>query len=255
MTAHDGHRYSNLFDSLRRLLARQPARTDRQRSLRVEIIDSPTERTTAATDAVLAALAAGCSAALLRKRPRNPWKAGLWAAAFGTLTLGATLGTVAHGFKMSPQTYQLLWQPLNLSLGVTIALFVTGVVYDTWGERAARRVLPLALLAAGGFFTFTLVRPGSYLVFVLYQSVGMLFALGVYSWLTRRRALPGAAWMTAGVLTTIIASALQASGRVSFTFIWQFDHNGVYHLVQMPGLLMLYTGLRAALQEQPQQEW
>jgi hypothetical protein len=53
--------------------------------------------------------------------------------------------------------------------------------------------------------------------------------------------------MAAGVLVTIIAAAIQASGSVSLTLIWPFDHNGLYHLVHMVGALLLLAGLRAAL--------
>ena len=53
--------------------------------------------------------------------------------------------------------------------------------------------------------------------------------------------------MAAGVLVTLIAAGVQASGAVSVTLIWQFDHNGLFHLIQMVGVVLLVAGLRAAL--------
>lgn len=221
----------------------------------IEIIDIPTEQTTAATDAILAVLATGCGLALLRERQRNPWRVGIWSATLGTLALAGALGAVAHGFKMPEPTNALLWRPLNLALGATIALFVTGVIYDLWGRRAATYALPVMLTSAGGFVLVTLVRPGTFLVFVAYQSVGMFFALATYTGLALRRysdgrSLQGTGWMAAGVLTTIVASAIQALGRVSFTLIWPFDHNGTYHLVQMAGIGLLFVGVRSRLLEE-----
>lgn len=241
-----GTRLARLWDEVRRSLSPVTGGRATLPSL-ITLIDSPTERTTAATDAVLAGLAVGSAVWLLRMRERQPWKVGLWSAAFGTLGLAAALGAVAHGFAMAPQTRQLIWQPLNLALGATIALFVAGVVQDTWGEQASRRVLPIALVSAGGFYVITLLRPGTFLLFVLYQSVCMLFALGAYGRLAWQGQLPGAAWMTAGVLITILASAIQASEQVRLNFIWEFDHNGVYHLVQMVGLVALLTGVQRSL--------
>lgn len=217
--------------------------------LGIEFIDIPTEQTTAATNVLLAGVAAGCGLALARRRQRAPWKVGLWGAAFGVLTLAAILGASAHGFKMPPQTYHLLWQPLNLLLGSLIALFVAGVVCDAWGKQASRRVLPPMLLAGVAFYLFTLANPGSFLVFVAYQTVCMLFALGVYSWLAWRKRQAGTAWMAAGVLTTMVAAGIQASGQASLHLVWPFDHNGIYHLVQIVGVLLLFVGLRRSLRE------
>jgi len=212
----------------------------------MKFIDIPFEQTTAVTDAILAVLALACSLYVLQVGRSDRWKAGVWAGAFGLLTVAAILGTIAHGFQMSAATKDLLWQPLNLALGLTIALFVVGVVYDWWGQAAARRVL-LPMLAVGViFFVVTRIFTGTFLVFVIYQAIAMLFALAVYTWLAAKQRLSGAWLMAAGVLVTIIAAAIQASQAVSFTFIWQFDHNGTYHLIQMIGVILLTLGLRAA---------
>jgi hypothetical protein len=213
----------------------------------MEFVDIPTEQTTAATDAVVAFLALVCGLYLQGLKQYEPWKANLWSLAFGLLTIAATLGAVAHGFKWSAQTWALLWQPLNLALGLTIALFVVGVVYDVWGKQAAWRVLPVMLAVGVGFFVLTLVFPGTFLVFVLYQAVGMLFALISYGRLALQKQLQGAWLMVAGVLVTMIASGVQTSGSVRLNLIWQFDHNGVFHLIQMVGLLLLTAGLSEAL--------
>jgi hypothetical protein len=100
------------------------------------------------------------------------------------------------------------------------------------------------------FFGVTLIKPDSFLVFIVYEAVALLFALGVYIWLTWAGQLLGAGWMAAGVLLTISAAVVQASwdGKAHpLTFIWQFDQNGLYHLIQMAGVLLLLAGLRTAL--------
>ena len=115
------------------------------------------------------------------------------------------------------------------------------------GRLSARRILPIMVFIGVGFFGITLVWPDSFLVFIVYAAVVMLFALGGYTWVAYRRHLEGAWLMVAGILVTVIAGGVQASNVLSFTFIWSFDHNGIYHLIQMVGIVLLVTGLRKAL--------
>ena len=215
--------------------------------INVEFIDSPTEQTTAATDALLAGMALAAAFYLLMIGQAQPWKASLWAWAFGFLALAAALGAVAHGIKMRDAVRKRIWQPLFLSLGLTVALFLVGTIFDLWGLAVARWALPLMIVVGLAFFGTTLLWPNNFFVFVIYEALAMLFALVGYIWLAFEGSLDGAWLMVAGVLVTIFAAGVQASNSISFTFIWQFDHNGAYHLIQMVGILLLVVGLRAAL--------
>lgn len=216
----------------------------------MKFIDSSTEQTTAVTDAILALVALGGLLYLRQIGERDPWKAGLWAWAFGLLALAAGLGAVAHGFQMSEATNGWFWRPLNLALGLIVALFVVGVIYDLWGRALAQLALPVMLGAGVIFFGMTFLRPGKFLVFIVYEAVAMIFALGAYSWLAATGRLPGASWLAAGVLATMIAAGIQAGwdGKARpLTFIWQFDQNGLYHILQMVGVVFLLIGLRIGL--------
>jgi hypothetical protein len=213
----------------------------------MEFIDIPTEQTTAITDAILALLALGGALYLYRIGKSDRWKANLWLSVFGLLTVAAVFGTIAHGFKMSTQLNSLLWQPLFLSLGTMVSLFVVGTVYDAWGKAAARKALPVMLVVGAVFYTITLLIPGSFLVFIVYEAAATLFALVAYGWLTWRGRLPGAGLMTLGIFITIVAAIVQATETLTVTVVWPFDYNGLYHLIQMVGLLALLAGLRADL--------
>lgn len=147
---------------------------------------------------------------------------------------------MAHGLSLEEGTRRHLWQPLNGALGLTLTGFVAGAVLDRWGAMAARRSFPGLVLVGAGFFFYAT----SFLAFVLYDGVATLFCLWVYGALALGRRSPGAGWMAAGVVPTLVAAVIQATHLLSFTFILSFDANGIFHLVQLPALGCLLVGLR-----------
>lgn len=206
-----------------------------------------TELTTAATDAVLAVLALVCIRWLAARRSADPEKVTLWVLVLALLAVASALGAVAHGFDLSPNTLWLLWQPLFLSLGLVVALFVVAAVYDGFGAAAARRLLMPALVVGGAFYLLTLLFPGTFMVFVLYEAVAMLVALALYVRLAIRDGAKWAWLMVLGIGLNIVAAAIQASGTVRLDLGVPFDHNGVFHLVQMVAIVVLVLGVGASL--------
>jgi uncharacterized protein DUF6962 len=82
--------------------------------VRLALVGTAVERTTAATDALLALAA---------------------------LAAASALGAIIHGLAMSDGLRDLLWQPLYLLLGVTMSLFVVGAVGARllWGHPSRGR--------------------------------------------------------------------------------------------------------------------
>lgn len=208
----------------------------------------PTELTTAATDAALALLAVACIVILYRHRQGDPWKAGLWSLILALLGLASVLGALAHGLDLPAPLRDALWQPLYLALGLVVALFVVAAAFDRFGLELGSRLLPIMALVGIGFYAITRLFTGTFLVFILYEAVGMLVALALYVSLGRRRR--GEGWvrlMVAGIALTIVAAAIQATEGVRVTLIWPFDHNGVFHLIQMAALIVLVAGVTRSL--------
>jgi len=207
----------------------------------------PAERTTAVTDAGLALLVLVGIAWLRRQTPASPLRS-TWLAALGAFGLAALLGAAAHGIGWSARAQDLLWQPLYLSLGVAVALFVAAAIGAAWGAPTARRALPFLLATAGVFYFVTRMTDGEFLVFVAYEAAGILFSLGVHARLARE-GWEGAGWVAAGLALSLAAGAAQAVDTISLRLVWTFDHNGVYHLLQGAGLAVLLLGLRGMLAE------
>jgi hypothetical protein len=211
----------------------------------MDLVASATERTTAATDAVLAIAAAG-SLWLLRRVTPPSFGRVVWQAALASTAVASVLGAVAHGLRLPAATRELLWQPLYLALGITMALFVVGAVRDWRSEAAARRVLGPMLAVAVAFYVITRLTRGSFLPFFIYEAAALVFSLAVYLGLAGQ-SRAGAALMAAALAVSLAAGAVQAADLGVVRLVWDFDHNGVFHLVQLVGLGLLVAGLRLRL--------
>lgn len=211
----------------------------------MELAAAATERTTAATDALLALAAAGGAAMLARPAPPT-FARGVWLAALLASALASVLGAITHGFVLGDRLEEALWQPLYLALGVTMALFVVGAARDAWGDRVGRRLLLPMLGLALVFYGVTRATRGDFVVFVVYEAAALAFALLVYLRLAGARR-PGAAAMAAALAVSLAAGLVQSVDVGVVRLIWPFDHNGLFHLVQLLGLGLLVAALRRLL--------
>ena len=196
------------------------------------------------TDALLVAASAAGIAILSRATPASLLRA-LWIVALAGWGLSALLGAVTHGGNLDPAVETLLWQPLYIGLGVAQALLVVAAVAAWRGEASAKRLLPFMLTAAAVFYWATWRTGGNFLVFVLFSTATTVFALAVHAALARA-GRPGAGWVAAGLGVSLAAGLVQAS-TLSLDLIWEFDHNGLFHLAQLAGLAILVPGLRRLL--------
>jgi len=210
----------------------------------MKLVKDPAEQTTAVTDIILALVAFG--GVLLLQWPQvnssGLLRINVWSTAIGLIGLAAALGAVAHGLRLKTILHDRIWMVLNLALALAVSLFVVGVINDLWGYELARKALPFMLIAGLGFYLTTLIYPGIFFLFIVYEGLALFIALGAYLFLTVN-GKPGACFMAGGVLLSMIAAGLQARKSIAFTLVWKFDHNGIYHIIQTVGLLLLITGV------------
>jgi hypothetical protein len=138
------------------------------------------------------------------------------------------------------------WQPLYLTLGLAVALMVLIATCDRWGEAAARRLLPWALGVGLLFSVATQLLGGAFLLFIIYEGAATVTALAIYARLAATRNMPGASSITVGLGLTLVAAAVQPT-RLSVRFLVPFDHNGLFHLIQIVGVVALAVGARRSL--------
>jgi hypothetical protein len=205
---------------------------------------SATEVVTAVTNLPLVFVSLVAVMGLYRRRINHPLRAWVWTGMFGGLAFASGAGIFAHGISLDPLVRVRLWHCINAALALTVTCFAAGAVLDGWGEQATYRVLPGLLAVSAGFFAYATFRSESFLPFIIYEGAAMLFCLAVYMRLTAQRRLAGAGWMSVGTAITMLAAVLQATRAVTFTLVVPFDHNAVFHLVQLPGLVCLSIGLQ-----------
>jgi hypothetical protein len=206
---------------------------------------SPTELTTAWTDAALAGVCGVLLVRLLKLPVRAPFRVSVWGWVFGFLSLASVLGAVTHGLQWSPFWKNVLWAPLYLSLGLVVALFLVGAVSDWKGVAAGRALLPWALGVAVVFFGITRLAD-RFIVFVAYEGVVMLASLAIYIvlWRTHRHTWAGV--VAAGIMLNIVAAVVQAS-PLRLMLLVPFDHNGLFHIVEIVAVIVTASGLRRGL--------
>ena len=209
----------------------------------MELSGSPAERTTAATDVLLGLTAAGGILWLQWFQPAPSWRIQIWSWSFGLIALAASLGAITHGLVLAPTLRRRLWGALTLALGLAVSLFVVGVVHDLYGMEAARRFLPLMLLTGVGVFLISRLWAGLFIVFIVFEGVALAAALAAYAQPGGSRRARRGGPDGGGRLVSMAAAGTQAARRLRLEFIWEFDHNGIFHLLQTAGLMLLCQGI------------
>ncbi len=214
--------------------------------MQVSVVTVPAELTTAATDLLLGVVCVVLAVRLFMGGG-PPWRRLIWGGVLVMLALGSVLGAAAHGLVVPAVVRTYFWQRIYLSLGLTVGLVVSAAIFDWRGERAARRALPWAAGAAFVFFTITELVKGGFAVFLVAEALAMLTALAIYLRLWRDGQFPGAPRVIAGIVLTLVAAAVQVSPARLTAFGWPFDHNSLFHLVQVAATLVLASGVRQGM--------
>ena len=206
------------------------------------LINSPTELTTSATDALLAIECTIIIALLRRSATTNRWRTNLWCSVFALLATASSLGALLHALEMPKSMRIALWTPLYLSLGILVLLFIMGAVADWRGKVAAKRLVPWGIGVSAAFLGLTALLGGKFIVFIVYAATILLSTLAIYTFLAATHRLKGAAVIALAIILNLAAAAVQTS-NLSLHLLVPFDHNGLFHLVQILSTAILALGL------------
>jgi hypothetical protein len=164
----------------------------------------------------------------------------LWAASLLMTAVAAFVGGTCHGFSqwMPGAAGRAMWKATLVATGAGSAcLLAAALVAGVAGPlRTALAGLVVAKLA---FYAWTVARKDSFrLVIVDYGTA--LVAVVLAAWLLRPSGLtPAAGWVTAGVAVAVVAGVIQWARLAPHA---HFNHNDLFHVVQMASLYLLYRG-------------
>lgn len=210
------------------------------------LITSPTELTTSATDALLAIECAIIIAVLLRTATTDRWRTNLWCWVFTLLATASFLGALLHALELPKSIRIALWTPIYLNLGILVLLFIMGAVADWRGKVAAKRLVPWGIGMSAAFLGLTAVLGGKFIVFIVYAATILLSTLAIYTFLAITHRLQGAAVIALAILLNLAAAAVQAS-NLSLHLVFPFDHNGLFHLIQIVSTAILGLGVHLGM--------
>jgi hypothetical protein len=196
-----------------------------------------TEVATLITDYVLCAEAA--LFAWLLKRPPASETRKAWSGLFTAVAAAALLGGTQHGFQipLGPQLVRVLGSAVLLALNAAAYALLRGTAFSCLRPGAARdRLLQFGLLKSAVFAVWAVAAP-TFLVGMIDYGSALLCSAIAWSFAPFSRKARAA--LSLGFLVTLAASLIQALHVSPHP---SFNHNDLYHVVQMLGLWLLYKG-------------
>jgi hypothetical protein len=186
------------------------------------------EPMTVLTDYVLGGVTAWLCFLLFRDSGREKSRK-CWAVAFAALALGAFLGGTWHGFLQNP----VLWKATVLAVGVASFGMLAGSACAVLSGTPRTVVLAVAAAKLAVFCVWIAGRD-DFIVVVIDTGIAFLALAALHLW--RRNG-----WILAGVAVSVVAALVQASGLALHA---HFNHNDLYHVIQVGAMLLLYRGAR-----------
>jgi Flp pilus assembly pilin Flp len=168
--------------------------------------------------------------------PKNYPTPYLWIAAFISVAIAATCGGTYHGFTLSPLAQWTLWRILTAALSITSACLLAVTVYElppsprTWGLGAIA-------LKSTLYLSWTTFNP--HFVYILLDYLSAMLLLLAIQIKIAAHSKTSSLWIIAGVLASLIAAVVQG---LSLNLTEHFNHNDLYHLIQMVALFLFYKG-------------
>jgi hypothetical protein len=200
-----------------------------------------TEPTTLLTDYALALLTIFFATQLLKKKPAQR-SVQFWSAAFFATAFAAIVGGTSHGFELYLSDFwqTAIWKATVYSIGVASFCMLAGAILAATKPPLQKWLVAVAVLQFL-IYAIWMINHDDF-KYVIYDYAPAMLAvlfLQIYTHLKFRD--PAVRWIIAGVLLSFFAAGVQQSG---FTIHSHFNHNDLYHVIQMGAIYLLFRGAK-----------
>ncbi|MCH8954293.1 hypothetical protein IIA28_03085 [candidate division KSB1 bacterium] len=164
----------------------------------------------------------------------------LWAGALVATAIAAFLGGTSHGFALhfSDFAKTAIWKATVYSIGLASFFMLSGTLFAAVANPLRKLLLGLILLKflvyAGWMVSHDEFK---YVIFDYAPAMLGVVLLQLYAYSKWKH--KSAVWLIAGVVISFAAAGVQMSG---FTIHQHFNHNDLYHVIQMGANYLLYRG-------------
>lgn len=200
-----------------------------------------TEPMTFATDLLMGLLAIVLAVRLARAGRASHSKAvTAWAGLFACTAAASFLGGSHHGLAavLLPSANRWLWQFTLWATGVGSACMLAAAAWAGTSGVTQRVLLAVTVLKLV-VYLWWMSRHDAFL-FVIVDYATALLATLVIAWLSPAAAMRAARpWLNAGAAVAVVAALIQALKLAPHP---HFNHNDLFHVVQMGALCLLYKG-------------
>lgn len=200
-----------------------------------------TEPTTMVTDYMITAVAWWFGAKLIR-RAYGDRTLRLWSLGFLFVGAGAFLGGTSHGFVQYLDDLQMfgLWKATIYSVGLSMLFAVSGTIEGARMKNPHRTLLHGVNIIGFAVYAVWMIDHSQF-IYVIYHYVTAMIAIALIQvWAHFDHRAASSPWLIGGVVVTLLGAVIQQSG---ITIHRHFNHNDLYHVIQIGGLVLLYRGV------------
>jgi hypothetical protein len=173
-------------------------------------------------------------------RRLNDRATGDWSLVFIFSAVAAFSGGTAHGFPdlLDGIGRALLWKLTVQAVGIASLCFLSAIIRSMFRGRV-RHILMAVAFVKWAVYAWWMTSHDAFLYVVLDYLPSLLFVGGMQAWCWLKKGRIAGRWIVLGVVISLVAAGIQQSG---FSLHRHFNHNDLYHVVQMVAFYLLYRG-------------